>query len=204
MIGAKGTTSQGDCYYFDVSEEGRLWQTDVESSIWQTAVQHPVRVIGKSGKKWILDPSPSDSMLFCQLWVFREKSLLDLNWDPSDYLWKHTNPSSDTKFIQFFQYSVKLGRKLLLSRKLQPPSTMKVWLVNGASLMDASKYWKWLWSMQIPRKIVLFRWLLIHYALPVRAWLRQLNSKSCGFGCGCMMESIKHVLWSCPKIMQVW
>ena len=63
MIGAKGTTSQGDCYYFDVSEEGRLWQTDVESSIWQTTLQHPVRVIGKSGKKWILDPSP-DSMFF--------------------------------------------------------------------------------------------------------------------------------------------
>ena len=93
---------------------------------------------------------------------------------------------------------------MLLSRKLSPSSATKVWLVNGASLMDASKYWKWLWSMQIPRKIVLFRWLLIHYALPVRAWLRQLNSKSCGFGCGCMMESIKHVLWSCPKIMQVW
>ena len=33
MIRAKGMTSQGDCYYFDVSEEGRLWQTDVESSI---------------------------------------------------------------------------------------------------------------------------------------------------------------------------
>ena len=81
---------------------------------------------------------------------------------------------------------------------------MKVWLANGASLMDASKYSKWLWSMQIPRKIVLFRWLLMHYALPVRAWLRQLDSKSCGFGCGCMVESIKHVLWSCPKIMQIW
>ena len=34
--------------------------------------------------------------------------------------------------------------------------------------------------------------------------LQQLNSKSHGFGCGCMMESIKHVLWSCPKITQVW
>ena len=102
---------------------------------------------------------------------FKKKSSLDLNWDPSYYLWKHTNPSSDTEFIQFFQYSVKLERKLLLSRKLQPPSTMKVWLVNGASLMDAYNYWKWLWSMKILRNIVLFHWLLIHYALPVRALL---------------------------------
>ena len=69
-----------------LSEEGRLWQTNVESSIWPTVVQHPVRVIDKSGKKWILDLSPSDSMLFCQLWVAKNKSLFDLHWDPSDYL----------------------------------------------------------------------------------------------------------------------
>ena len=123
-------------------------------------MQHPVRVIGKSSKKWILDPSPSASMLFCQLWVLKKMSL-DLNWDPSYYLWKHANPSSHSIFIQVFQYFVKLGRKLLLSRLLHPPSAMKVWLANGASLVDASKYWKWLWSMQIPRKIVLFRWLLL-------------------------------------------
>ena len=71
------------------------------------------------------------------------------------------------------------------------------------SLMDASKYWKWLWSMQIPKNIVLFLRLLMHYALPVRAWLWQIHCKSCGFGCGCMMESIRHVLWSCPKSTQV-
>ena len=64
MIGAKGTTSQGDCYYFDVSKEGRLWQVGVESLIWQTTLQHPMRVVGKSGKTWILDPSPSNNTLF--------------------------------------------------------------------------------------------------------------------------------------------
>ena len=48
-----------------------------------------------------------------------------------------------------------------------------------------------------------FRWLLMHYVLPVLAWLRQIHCKSCGFGFGCMMELIKHVLWSCPIITQV-
>ena len=70
MKGVKGRTSQGDCYQFDGSEEGRLWHTDVESSIWQTTLQHPMRVIGKFGKTWILDASPFDNMLFFQLWVF--------------------------------------------------------------------------------------------------------------------------------------
>ena len=136
--------------------------------------------------------------------VFQKKSLLDLHWDPSYYLWKHPHSLSQTKCIEYFQYSVKLGQKLLLSKKLCPPSTMKAWFANGASLMDASKYWKWLWSMLIPKKIVLFRWLLMHYASPVQAWLRQIHCKSRGCGCGCMTESTEHVLWSCPKIALVW
>ena len=56
MIGSK-ETSQGDCYYFDVSEDRRLWHIDMESPIWQTTLHHRVRVIGKSGKRWILEAS---------------------------------------------------------------------------------------------------------------------------------------------------
>ena len=42
IIGVNETTSQGDCYYFYVSEEGRIWQAGVESPIWQTTLQHLV------------------------------------------------------------------------------------------------------------------------------------------------------------------
>ena len=24
-------------------------------------------------------------------------------------------------------------------------------------------FWEWSWAMQIPKKVVLFRWLLVHY-----------------------------------------
>ena len=34
---------------------------------------------------------------------------------------------------------------------------------------------------------------LVHYALPVRVWLRQQDFKPCGFGYGYIMESIKQV-----------
>ena len=59
--------------------------------------------------------------------------------------------------------------------------------------------------MQIPKKIIFFHLLLMHYVLPVPAWLWQIHCKPCGFGChGCMTKPIKHVLWSCRKITQVW
>ena len=107
IIGVKGTTSQGDCYYYEVFEEGRFWQAGDETLIWQTTLQHPVRVVGKSSKTWMLDPSSLDSMLFCQLWAYKKTSSLDLHWDPSNYLWKHPHYSPQTKF---FQYSMKFGR----------------------------------------------------------------------------------------------
>ena len=56
MIGVKGT-SQGVYYYFDVFEEGRLLQIDVELSIGQTTPT--------SSERWIFHPSPFNSMLFC-------------------------------------------------------------------------------------------------------------------------------------------
>ena len=56
-------------------------------------------MIGKSGKRLILDPSPSNSMLFCQPWVFMKKSLLDLHWDQLDYIWNYTNPSSHFSIV---------------------------------------------------------------------------------------------------------
>ena len=99
-----------------------------------------MRAVGKLAKSWILDPSPFDSMLFCQLCVFIKKSSLDLDWNLSNYRWKHPHSSSQTKFIHLFQYFVKLGRKLLLSKKLNSPSAMKVCLANGPSLMDAFEY----------------------------------------------------------------
>ena len=40
IIGVKGIISQGgcSCYYFDVSEEERLWYVVAECPIWQTTM----------------------------------------------------------------------------------------------------------------------------------------------------------------------
>ena len=34
-------------------------------------------------------------------------------------------------------------------------------------------FWKWLWALQIPRKIITFRWLCVNYALPVLEWMHR-------------------------------
>ena len=70
--------------------------------------------------------------------------------------------------------------------------------------MQLAKIWKWLWSMQLLKTVICFRWLLIHYALLVGDWLRQHQQYACGLHCGAPNESILHVFWLCPKIKQFW
>ena len=58
--------------------------------------------------------------------------------------------------------------------------------------------------MQIPKKIELFRWLLVHYGILVKSWMwghhHDFKCDSCGFP----IEAIHHVLWVCPIARVVW
>ena len=51
--------------------------------------------------------------------------LYNLGWDPADYQWKKPSAGGNGKHLEFFQYSVKLGRNLLLQSKYKCPAAMK-------------------------------------------------------------------------------
>ena len=51
---------------------------------------------------------------------------------------------------------------------------------------------------------ILFRWLLVHYAVHVRVWMCCKDvDKMCDF-CGLEMESLHYLLWSCVATKLVW
>ena len=107
-------------------------------------------------------------------------------------------------FLQY--YSVKLGRSLLLSRNVTIPTTQKHGTNWSVSTLHLRTYKRWIWSFKGPTKILLFRWLLVHTALPVGHSLKGNvipNLRQCGF-CHEAQETTKHVLWSCPFAQQVW
>ena len=64
---------------------------------------------------------------------------------------------------------------------------MKHWSEDTVQELQLAKIWKWLWSMQLLKTVICFRWLLIHYALLVDDWLRQHQE----YACGCL---VKHLL----------
>ena len=80
----------------------------------------------------------------------------------------------------------------------------KVWLNNNIPMHLVLAFWKWLWALQIPRKIITSRWLCVHYALPVLEWMhREEGTKTSSF-CGLHLESMQHALWNCMAACFVW
>ena len=50
----------------------------------------------------------------------------------------------------------------------------------------------------------MFRWLLIHYGIPVKSWMRgHCHDLKCD-SCGSPIESVHHVLWICPIVRALW
>ena len=200
LIGARAYTSNESFLAYIIVSEGKLQWVSMEDDLLNLVEWKPIRVVAKTGKVCIIDPHPEKVNPFWDIWVCDSKPLLELEWDPTEWWWRDANG----KMVSFFDYSVKLGREFQRRRSLVMPAAAKVWLNNNMPMHSILAFWKWLWALQIPRKIITFRWLCVHYALPVLEWMhREEGTKTCSF-CGLHLESMQHALWNCMVACSVW
>ena len=74
--------------------------------------------------KWLLDPQPSIAYLLDMLWLYARQPINRLMWDPGGWSW--TSPMMDPmQKVPFFQYNVKFGRTLLMSKNIPIPAAQK-------------------------------------------------------------------------------
>ena len=78
-----------------------------------------------------------------------------------------------------------MGRGMLRRGVTVTPIASNFWRFCNVIDSWLNAYWKWLWAMQIPKKVLLFRWLLTHYGIPMKSWMwghcQDLKCDSCGF-----------------------
>ena len=97
-----------------------------------------------------------------------------------------------------------MGREWLRRGVPVTPTTCKIWRSGNVTNSWLNAYWKWLWAMQIPKKVVIFRWLLTHYGIPVNSWMGgHCHDLKCD-SCSSPIESVYYVLWICPIARAVW
>ena len=70
---------------------------------------------------WRVDPPPDKLTEKDKEWIYNNKSLVDLQWDPAEFAWKG----------QYEQHSVKLGKILLSENEQVTPAAEKWWVEYG-------------------------------------------------------------------------
>ncbi|KAF4376215.1 hypothetical protein F8388_018884 [Cannabis sativa] len=68
------------------------------------------------------------------------------------------------------------------------------------------KWWNFIWSSKLTRKIKNFIWRLFHHWIPVRT---ELTKRGMALNlycdqCNAFVEDICHALWYCPKTQAIW
>jgi hypothetical protein len=71
---------------------------------------------------------------------------------------------------------------------------------------SASHLWRRLWSLKLPRHILLFLWRACNEILPTKnnLYKRKVVTDQLFPMCGSEAESVGHALWSCGSAQAVW
>ena len=128
--------------------------------------------------------------------------LVRLQWDPGDYGWR--DPYLPNKEFSFFQYTAKLGRHILMASKRNAISAQGYWRSQGLEQDFISAFWKKFWNVEQARKIMIFQWLVVQRAVPVKEWIKVPNVSAICTECGMALESIRHCLWDCENARSIW
>ena len=95
LLGIKGYKNSHECLYFDVLPSRRLHSLFVEDEIVTQGNMLPISILWKKDKKYMLNPHPNDINNLSELWVYENKPIDKLLWDPNDIsTYQHINIST--------------------------------------------------------------------------------------------------------------
>ena len=166
--------SEGTWFHFAVDEEGQMRANErTIPDLDCPDLLKKIRVVALIKGKWHLDPSPENQAE--KIWIFGNRPVARLQWDPGEFPWKRPRTQSESGEIEFFRYSVKLGRTLLSADEVYITVSEKRWDSYGIHKELRTPLWKGIWNNPLTRMIISFRWLLIHRGLAVGARAKGMN-----------------------------
>jgi hypothetical protein len=100
------------------------------------------------------------------------------------------------------QYSVKSAYRLLKTKQMEKAMADS----REASGSGASAHWSTLWKLEVPPKVQVFWWRVLHNSLPSKMEMKQrhIAKKSHCEMCGHQEETLFHVFFDCPLAKRFW
>ena len=92
-------------------------------------------------------PGPRKLEIDCKLWIFDNKPLCDLEWDPLEVWWQKPGMN---KLEWFFEYSTKLRRQIIGSKSMGVAQARNNWRDKGISDDLLKSSWRRLWVFDMP------------------------------------------------------
>ena len=124
LVAVKAVSPNGCTSYFKALDNHTLQPYTLKRSYLQHLQSAPVRFVAQFRKKWMLDPYSSIAHTCDMLWLYAKDPVARLTWDTGGWFWSHSLGEQIIK-VPFFQYTIKLGRALLLSQNARIPATQK-------------------------------------------------------------------------------
>lgn len=122
-----------------------------------------IRVVGVRDESHRVDPVVlEDQVNSWQLWLWEDRPLSSLTWDPWEWEWPAAQIGAPS--VSFFEYSVRIGRHILLRQQRSITTRIRAWLHGGLSHVFLSQFWAHIWSAtSVSRRM----WMIARAALLV-------------------------------------
>ena len=163
------------------------------------------RVIQTFGPKHTVidfNPIQSDTNTDHTLWMWGNKWIQDLQWDPKDWNWRRIGTLPDTTILN---YTTKRGYRVALRQDSNQMNVDAEMEADGIDSKTRAKFFNRIWHPYLPRKVSALQWLILAEGLPVGAWREKLGLPGhCPLCAMQERETLQHAFLDCEEVKQAW
>ena len=161
-----------------------------------------IQTFGPKNTVTEFNPIRYDTNVDQTLWMWSNKWIQDLQWDPKDWNWRRTGTLPNTSILN---YTTKRGYRVALRHDNNQMKVDAELEAEGVDSKTRAKFFNRIWHPYLHRKVSAMQWLILAEGLPVGAWREKLGLPgNCPLCISQERETLQHAFLDCEEVKQAW